>query len=173
MRSILSRGMMAATFALAGACSSADGVAPTAPAASASLTAAPGVTAVRRAIDQNVWVSCANSGAGEAVRVAGELRYDVQRVTDASGVLHLNIKSNTSNLTAVGLTTGTVFHGLMTERINSRATDDLNMDVRTADVIRFVARATGDAYALLASSHFVVDDGSYVLWDQTWNEVCR
>ena len=173
MRSTLYRGLVAATFALVSACSSADSVAPTSPPASASLTAAPGAAPVLRAIDQNVWVSCANGGAGEAVRVVGDLRYDVQSVTDGSGVAHLNIKSNTSNLTAVGLTTGTVFRGLMTERVNSRATDELNMDVRIADIIRFVAPATGDAYALLVSSHFVVEDGSYVLWDQTWNEVCR
>ena len=54
---------------------------------------------------------------------------------DSSGVYHLNVKSNTSRLTAVGLTTGTIFRGLMTERINSRAEDYLNMDVRTADMI--------------------------------------
>jgi hypothetical protein len=61
----------------------------------------------------------------------------------------------------------------MTERVNSRAEDYLNMDLRTADIIRFVAPATGDAYSLMVSSHIVVDEGSYVLWDQTWNEVCR
>ena len=124
-------------------------------------------------IDQNVWVSCANGGAGEAVRVTGDLRYDVHRTLDSSGVSHLNIKSNTSGLTAVGLTSGTFFRGLMAEHVNSRAEDDLNMDVRTADVIRFVATGSRDAYSLMVSSHFIVDQGSYVLWDQTWEEVCR
>ena len=25
----------------------------------------------------------------------------------------------------------------------------------------------------MASNHFILDQGTYVLWDQTWNEVCR
>ena len=62
------------------------------------------VTSLSRPIDQYVWVSCANGGAGEAVRVTGELHYEVQRTQDASGVFHLNFKSATSGLTAVGLT---------------------------------------------------------------------
>jgi hypothetical protein len=176
MRSIIYRGLAAAALAFTGACSSADAVAPTMASASASGTAAvaaEGVASISRAIDQYVWASCANGGAGEALRVTGELRYDVQRTKDSSGVYHLSIKSNTSGLTAVGMTTGTFFRGLMTERVNSRAEDYMNMDLRTADIIRFVAPATGDAYSLMVSSHFVVDDGSYVLWDQTWNEVCR
>jgi len=176
MRSIIYRGIAAAAFAFTGACSSADSVAPTAAPTSASGTAsasAPGAASISRAIDQYVWVSCTNGGAGETLRVTGELRYDVQSTKDSSGVFHFSIKSNTSNLTAVGLTTGTFYRGVMTERVNSRAEDYLNMDLRTADIIRFVAPATGDAYSLMVSSHFIVDEGSYVLWDQTWNEVCR
>jgi hypothetical protein len=73
----------------------------------------------------------------------------------------------------VGLTSGTFFRGLMTERITSRAEDYLNEDVRTADMIRFIAPGSGDSYSLMVSSHFIVDQGNYVLWDQTWNEVCR
>ena len=92
---------------------------------------------------------------------------------DASGVFHLNFKSATSDLTAVGLTSGTFFRGQMTEHITSRAEDYLNEDVRIADMIRFVATGSGDSYSLIASSHFIVDQGNYVLWDQTWNEVCR
>ena len=175
MRSIIYRALAAATLAFTGACSSADSVAPTAAPASASggAAAAEGVTPVSRTIDQYVWVSCTNGGAGETLRVTGELRYDVQRTQDASGVYHLSIKANTSQLTAVGLTTGTFYRGVMTERVNSRAEDYLNMDLRTADIIRFVAPATGDSYSLMVSSHIVIDEGSYVLWDQTWNEVCR
>ena len=175
MRSIFFRAIAAAALAFTGACSSADSLAPAAAPASASRTtaASAGVASVSRAIDQYVWVSCTNGGAGETVRVTGELRYDMQSMKDSSGVSHLNIKANTSNLTAVGLTTGTFYRGLMTERVNSRAEDYLNMDLRTADIIRFVAPATGDSYSLMVSSHIVIDEGSYVLWDQTWNEVCR
>ena len=124
-------------------------------------------------VDRYVWVSCTNGGAGEAVRVTGNLRYDFQLTKDSSGVSHLNIKSNTSGLTAIGQTSGTFFRGLMTERVNSRAEDYLNMDVRTADIIRFVAPGSGDSYSLMVTSHIVVDQGSYELWEQTWNEVCR
>jgi hypothetical protein len=176
MRSIIFRGISIAATAFTAACSSTDAVAPATP-----LTAAPrtvsadadGVTTVSRSIDRSVWVSCTNGGGGEAVRVTGELRYDLHLTQDSSGVFHLNIKSNTSGLTAVGLTSGTFFRGLMTEHVNSRAEDYLNEDVRTADIIRFVATGSRDSYSLMVSSHFIVDQGEYVLWDQTWNEVCR
>ncbi len=176
MRSTIIRSIAAATVAFTAACSSTDSVAPLTTSASARRTVsadARGTTSLSKQIDQNVWVSCTNGGAGEAVRVTGELRYDVQSTKDSSGVYHLSIKSNTSGLTALGLTSGTFFRGLMTERVNSFAEDYLNMDVRTADIIRFVATASGDSYSLMASSHFIVDGGNYVLWDQTWSEVCR
>ena len=176
MRSIIIGGILAATAVLTAACSTSDSVAPATAPASARRTVsadAQGVTSLSRPIDQYVWVSCTNGGAGEAVRVTGELHYEVQRTQDSSGVYHFNFKSAAGGLTAVGLTTGTLFRGLMTERITSRAEDYLNEDVRTADIIRFVASGSGDSYSLMVSSHFIVDQGSYVLWEQTWSEVCR
>ena len=174
MRSIISRGILAAAAAFAAACSTTDSVAPgTAPAAARRTIAGGAVTASTRSIDQNVWVSCTNGGAGEAVRVTGELHYESERMQDASGAYHYSFKSATSGLTAVGLTTGTVFRGLMTERTTSRAEDYLNADIRLDDIIRFVAPSSGESYSLMVSSHIIVDEGNYVLWDQTWNEVCR
>ena len=174
MRSIIFRGILSASIALTTACGGTDSVAPATPSAHRIVSAnADGVATASRSIDQNVWVSCANGGAGEAVRVTGDLRYDVHRTQDSSGVFHLNIKSNTSGLTAVGLTSGTFFRGLMSEHVNSRAEDELNMDVRTTDIIRFVATGLREAYSLMVSSRFVVNQGDYVLTEQTWTEVCR
>jgi hypothetical protein len=175
MRTTISRGILAVIAAFAVGCGTADSVSPTTMSAATRRTvvadaAGPNTT---RTIDQYIWVSCTNGGVGETIRVAGELRYDVQSSKDSSGVYHLSIKSNTSNLTGVGQTTGAFFRGVMTERVNSRAEDYLNMDVRTADIIRFVAPGSGDSYSLIVTSHFIVDEGTYVLWDQTWNEVCR
>ena len=176
MRSMIFRSILAAAVVLSAACNSSDSVAPTiSPAAArryASANAA-SATTTSRPIDQYVWASCANDGAGEALRVTGELHYVMQQTQDPSGVIHFSVKSATSGLTAVGLTTGTSFRGLMTERITARAEDYLNEDVRTDDIIRFVAPGSGASYSLMVSSHFIVDEGSYVLWDQTWNEVCR
>ena len=176
MRSIVLPGILAAFAALTTACGAADSVAPMITSASPRRevsTSAQSATAVGQSVDQYVWLSCANGGTGETVRVTGALRYDLQSITDGSGVAHLSIKSNTSGLTAVGLTTDTFFRGFMTERVNSRAEDELNMDVRISDIIRFVAPASGDSYSLMVTSHFIVYEGSYVLWEQTWNEVCR
>jgi hypothetical protein len=172
MRTIVFRAILAVT-ALTAACST-DSVVPTsAPTSPRRTVVAQGITTTSRTIDQYVWLSCANGGAGETVRVTGELRYDFQSMKDSAGVYHLNVKSSTSGLTAVGLTTGTFFRGLMTERINSRAEDYLNMDNRAADIIRFVAPGSGESYSLMVTSHFIVDEGNYVLWDETWTEVCR
>jgi len=61
----------------------------------------------------------------------------------------------------------------MTERGNSRAEDYLNEDIRIADIIRLVAPGSGESYSLMVSTHIIVDQGTYVLWDESWNEVCR
>lgn len=175
MRSILLRAIVVGV-ALTTACAPTDSVTPRITQASAlrsvSVDGADGTT-ISRPIDQSVWVSCANSGAGETVQVTGMLRYDVHRTQDASGVVHLNIKSNTSGLTGVGLTSGAVFRGMMAEHINARGEDNLNEDARTTDMIRFVAPGSGAAYALTVTSHFIVDQGTYVLFDESWSEVCR
>jgi hypothetical protein len=176
MRFTTFRGILIAITAASAACSSSDSIAPMSPSASSHRTVSADVAGgakVSRLIDQNVWVSCANGGAGETVHVTGNLRYDVQSTQDSSGVYHFSIKSNTSNLTAVGLTSGTVFRGLMTERVNSRAEDYLNMDLRTADIIRFTAIGSRDAYSLMVSTTMIVDQGTYVVFEQNWNEVCR
>lgn len=176
MRSIILRGVATAIVAFTAACNTADSVAPRTTPASARRSvsaAAPADANLSRQIDRYVWVSCANGGAGEAIHVTGDLRYDVHRTQDATGVIHLNIKSGTSGLTGVGTTSGTSFRGMMTEHVDSRALDNLNEDVRTSDMIRFIAPGSGLAYALVATSHFIVDQGNYVLWDETWNEVCR
>ena len=128
---------------------------------------------VQRQIDQYVWLSCLNDGASETVRVTGDLRYDVHRTQDSSGVYHFSIKSSTSGLTAVGLTSGAVFRGMMAEHLTSRAEDYLNEDVRAADMIRFMAIGSGESYALMATSRMVVDQGEYIVTEQTWNEVCH
>jgi hypothetical protein len=175
MRSIIFRYIVAATAALTAACNSFDSVAPPPSSASARRTAfadAAGSAPIMQTVNRYVWFSCGNGGAGETIHVTGELRYSVQRTQDASGVYHLSINSNTAGLTGIGLTSGTFFRGLMTERVNSRAEDILNEDVRTADIIRLVAPGSSESYSLMVTSHFIVDQGTYVLWDQTWNEVC-
>jgi hypothetical protein len=176
MRSSIFSSIAAAAVAFTTACSSTDSVAPATTAASARRTVsanAEGVATRSRPIDQYIWFSCGNDGAGETIHVTGELHYEVLRFQDASGVYHFNFKSATYDLTGVGLTTGKSFRGLMTEHITTRAEDYLNEDVRTADIIRFVAPGSGDSYSLMVSSHFIVDQGTYVLWEQTWEEVCR
>ena len=176
MRSIIHRVIFASTAAFIAACSDADSFTPTAPPATARRTIAPdadGNATVKQSVDRYVWLACMNDGAGEAVHVTGDLRYDVHTTQDGSGVSHLSIKSSTSNLTAVGLTSGEFFRGTMGERINSRAADYLNSDLRISDVIRFIAPGSGRAYSLIATSHIVLDQGEYVVFDESWNEVCR
>jgi hypothetical protein len=175
MRSTIFRGILAATAVFVAACDSPDSVAPATASAPSHVTVSAdiGGNPWWRTIDQYVWVSCGNGGAGETLHVTGDLRYEMQRMQDSSGTYHLNVKSNTSSLTAVGLTSGTVFRGMMTERGISRAEDYLNEDVRFADIIRFEAAGSREAYSLMVTSHYIIDQGTYVLWDETWNEVCR
>lgn len=173
MRSAIVRIIFLTAAALTAACSSTDSVSPRIRPASARLDASNGDASMKQSVDRYIWVSCLLGGAGETVRVTGDLRYDVHSTMDATGVYHLNIKSNTSNLTATGLTSGTFFRATLGERINSRAVDYLNEDVRISDVIKFAATGSGDSYSLMVNSHFIVDQGDYVLWEQNWSEDCH
>jgi hypothetical protein len=173
MKSTIVRIILVAAAALTAACNSTDSFAPRIRPAAARLDVANGDASMKQPVDRYVFVSCLLGGTGETVRVTGDLRYDVHSTLDGTGVSHLNIKSNTSNLTAIGETSGTFFRGTMAERINSRAEDYLNSDVRIADVIHFAATGSGDSYSLMVKSHFIVDQGSYVLWEQSWSEVCN
>jgi len=176
MRSIILRGILAATAVLITACDTADSIAPVTPSASTNVRVSADLDNAKtnwRPVDQYVWASCANGGTGETVHVTGDIRFETQRMQDSSGVYHLSIKSNVSGLTAVGLTSGTFFRGMMAEHINSRAEDYLNSDVRGTDIVRFVAPGSGESYSLMVTSHYVVDQGNYVLWEETWTEVCR
>jgi hypothetical protein len=168
------RVIFVAAAALIAACSSTDSFAPRTPTASARRDVNPNADAsVKQSVDRFVPASCLLDGAGETVHVTGDLRYDFHSTIDGNGVFHLNIKSNTSNLTAVGLTSGTSFRGTLAERINSRTEDYLNSDLRISDVIKFVATGSGDSYSLIANTHIIIDQGTYVVFEQTWNEVCR
>lgn len=178
MRSTIFRIILGISTAFTAACSNADSITPT------SVPAAPrrdvsanadgnGSGSAKQSIDRYIPVSCMNDGAGETVHVTGDLRYDMKSMQDANGVYHLNIKSNSSNLSAVGLASGTIFRGQLGERITSRAEDYLNSDLRISDIIRFVAPGSGIAYSLVITSHIVIDGGTYVVWDDTWDEVCR
>src|SRR5262249_52677403 len=111
------RVILVAAAALIAACSSSDSLAPRTSSASARPDVAD--ASVKQSVDRGVWVSCLPGGA-EDVRVTGDLRYDVHSNIDGNGIYHLNIKSNTSNLTAVGQTSGTFFRATLSERINSR-----------------------------------------------------
>jgi len=175
MRSNVFRIILTAAAALAAACSGADAVAPATP-ASVSRTisaAAAGETTMSQPVDEYLWVSCMNDGAGETIHVTGAMRYQVESRKDSSGVYHLSIKSNAQDLIGTGLTSGTLFRGLTAERINSRGEDELNMDVRIADIIKFAAIGSRASYSLMATSHMIVDQGTYELWNESWNEVCR
>ena len=175
MRSIIVRFLLLTAAALASGCNGTDSVTPRIRPAAARLDVANanGDASLKQSVDRYVWVSCLLGGTGETVHVTGDLRYDFHSTVDATGASHVNIKSNTSNLTAIGMTSGTFFRASLAERINSKATDYLNEDVRISDIIHFTATGSRDAYSLLASSHYIVDQGDYVLWEEDWSEVCR
>jgi len=173
MQSTIPRIIFVAAAAFTAACSSTDSTAPRTPHASARFDVGNGNGSVKQSVDRYVWASCLLDGTGETVHVTGDLRYDVHSTVDGTGVTHLNIKSNTSNLVAIGLTSGTVFRGTMGERINSPAEDYLNSDLRIADVIRFVATGSGESYSLVANTRIIVDQGTYVVFEQSWDEACR
>lgn len=197
MRSLMLRTIAVAAVVLTGACSTSDSVAPApAIAASARTTAARAASAAvtgdvasdgttltdatafasgSRSIEGYQWISCAANGAGEYVRTSGDIRYWAHRLKDSSGVYHININSNTSQLTGVGTTTGDTYRGMQTERVISRGVGYSGFQsLRIAETIHFVATGGGADFTVQYDTHIEVDEnGTLVLWVQDQRVSCN
>ena len=183
MRSTFVRSLAVAFVVAASACTGADTVAP-APKASLrtpgvvrALDQAPDSAALTasRTIEGYQWVPCAANGAGEYVRTSGEIRYRAHRIQDANGVYHLNINSNTSQLTGVGETTGDTYRGSQTERVIARGVGyDGFQSLRIAEDVHFVALGGGADFTIQYDTHMEVDaTGTLVLWVESQRTSCK
>ena len=60
---------------------------------------------------RNLWVSCANNGAGEMVSLSGEIELRSHETIDDQGGTHLWTHVRPSGVVGVGATTGLVYRG--------------------------------------------------------------
>lgn len=78
---------------------------------SPALSAATSSSQVTKSLNQKRWVSCANDGAGEFVKLTGELEIRTHAVTDENGGTHLWSHYRPSGVEGVGQVTGTKYRG--------------------------------------------------------------
>lgn len=190
MRLTSLRAITLAATVLAAACSAGDSVAPrtTAPARVASAvrgadastdTTSPAagtlLGSTSRSIDGYQWVSCAANGAGEWVQTAGEIRYRARWFRDSSGIYHVHINSNTSQLTGVGTTTGDAYRGTETERVTARAAGYSGFEsLRIAENVHYVATGGGANFTIQYDDHVELDaNGNLVLWVESQRTTCE
>lgn len=189
MRLVILRSLIITATVLAGACSGADSVAPAperafraasaaraAAASTDSTTLADGapIGSTSRSIDGYQWVPCAANGAGEWVQTSGQIRYRARWFQDSSGVYHVHVNSNTSQLTGVGATTGDSYRGSETERVTSRAAGYSGFEsLRIAESVHFVAIGGGANFTIQYDDRVEFDaSGNLVLWVESQRTSC-
>jgi hypothetical protein len=69
-------------------------------------------TNIRQPVDIVNFISCANGGAGELIRVTGTGHMVITTTDSANGGRHTTIHSNVAGLSGIGLTTGTKYRQL-------------------------------------------------------------
>lgn len=178
-----------AVAVLAAACAPADSpvaptAAPTAPRAVVSAAATQDTTAgltadafgsAARTIDRYYWVDCGANGAGEYVHATGNIRYRSHMTRDSSGVTHIDINSNTSQLTGVGVQSGAFYRGMATEHVTGRGESYGGFQsTRIAEMIHFVAPGAGAAFTVQYDTHIEIDEnGTVLVWVQDERVSCN
>jgi len=108
--------------------------------------------------DGQVFVPCANGGAGEFVDVSGSLNFVFHSFFDNAGGQHLQLKSNLQGVSGVGLTTGAKYQMSDSEVfVFNVDADDAPNETTTVSNMRIIGQGTGNNSVLHETAHFTVN----------------
>lgn len=112
----------------------------------------------------NMWVSCANGGAGEDVDLSGELEISVQTLEDADGGLRVQSRVRPSHVQGLGSETGVTYrgHGL-TSSSESYYPDGQMSGEKYSNTVRIIGPGRGNNLHV----HLV----THQRWDEQGNQV--
>ena len=109
-------------------------------------------------LDGQVFVPCANGGAGEFVEVSGSLNFVFHLFFDSAGGNHLQLKSNLQGVSGIGLTTGTKYRMSDSESQQFNvAADDAPNETTSVSSMRIIGQGPGNNFVLHESAHFTVN----------------
>ena len=108
--------------------------------------------------DEQVFVPCANAGAGEYVELAGSLNFVFHSTFDGSGGMHLQLHSNLQGVSGIGMTTGTKYRASQSEvdQFNVAA-DDAPFEGTSVSSFNIVGQGKGNNFVLHETAHFTVN----------------
>lgn len=121
-----------------------------------------------------VFVPCANGGAGELIEVSGFLHTQISLTTDKNGGVHASQQFNPQGVTGVGLTTGDRYNGTGVSR-NSMSTTATGVAVFTY-INRFdmVGQGPGNNFSVHETEHTtVLPDGTVTVSFDNFSTTCK
>jgi hypothetical protein len=108
--------------------------------------------------DEQVFVPCANGGAGESVDLSGSINFLFHSTFDQSGGMHVQLKSNLQGVSGVGTTTGAKYRASDSETLVFNVdVDDAPFESTSVSSFNIIGQGKGNNFVLHESAHFTVD----------------
>jgi hypothetical protein len=119
----------------------------------------------------NVFVPCANGGAGEVVALTGEL-HDMFNVTVDSNGLRLDVHDNPQGVSGRGLTTGDKYQATGVTRLNLNFAGAIELTF--VNNFRIIGQGPGNNFLVHDNLHLTVNDaGDVTAFHDNFRTECR
>jgi len=110
------------------------------------------------AVDEEVFVPCANGGAGEFVELSGTENFVFHSTFDASGGMHVQVHRNLQGVTGVGVTTGAKYRASGSDSIVFNVdVDDAPFVSTSVSSFQVIGQGRGNNFVAHESAHFTVN----------------
>lgn len=121
-----------------------------------------------------VFVPCADGGAGELIEVSGFLHTQTSLTTDKNGGVHVSQQFNPQGVTGVGLTTGDKYNGVGVTR-TSMSTTASGVSVFTfLNRFDMIGQGPGNNFSVHETEHLtVLPDGTITVSFDTFTTTCK
>jgi hypothetical protein len=109
------------------------------------------------AFDSEVFVPCADGGAGEYVELTGSLNFVFHSTFDKSGGAHLQLRSNLQAVSGVGMTTGAKYRASDSEVfVYNGDLSDAPFTTTTISSFNIIGQGKGNNFVLHEAAHFTI-----------------
>jgi len=121
-------------------------------------TAVTSSTHLTRPFSATLWIPCANGGAGEMVRLLGQLEIQIQTTEDDNGGLHMLTHVRPSGVVGFGAVTGLVYRGVGgTFQHENEAPDGFPATYTYGNIFRIIGQGPGNNLMLHVVVHQTVN----------------
>jgi hypothetical protein len=119
----------------------------------------------------NVFVPCANGGAGEVVALTGEL-HDMFNVTADSDGFRVDVHDNPQGISGRGLTTGNKYQATGVTRLNLNSAGPIELTY--VNNFRIIGQGPGNNFSVHDNLHLKIDgDGDVTAFHDNFRANCK